>query len=127
MPWRAATEVEDPQPIDVGLEKVGSLYPNLAPDVLAFKQAALALRAVPSAEHLARMRDKVARADYAGQIADRLKIDSHIVREELKRTAANRQPAMDAKRVRAAGVSHGLLYVRGRDRLVCFELIPDKK
>jgi DNA primase len=52
--------------------------------------------------HLARMRDKVARADYAGQIADRLKIDSHIVREELKRTAANRQPSMDSKRVRAA-------------------------
>ena len=52
--------------------------------------------------HLARMRDKVARADYAGQIADRLKIDSHIVREELKRTATNRQPLLDAKRVRAA-------------------------
>lgn len=52
--------------------------------------------------HLARLRDKVARADYAGQIADRLKIDSHIVREELKRTATNRQPALDNKRVRAA-------------------------
>jgi DNA primase len=52
--------------------------------------------------HLARLRDKVARADYAGQIADRLKIDSHIVREELKRTATNRQPALDSKRVRAA-------------------------
>jgi len=52
--------------------------------------------------HLARMRDKVARADYAGQIADRLKIDSHIVREELKRTAANRQPSLDTKRVRAS-------------------------
>jgi DNA primase len=52
--------------------------------------------------HLARMRDKVARADYAGQIADRLKIDSHIVREELKRTAANRLPFLDNKRVRAA-------------------------
>jgi DNA primase len=52
--------------------------------------------------HLARMRDKVARADYAGQIADRLKIDSHIVREELKRTATNRQPVLDTKRVRAA-------------------------
>jgi len=52
--------------------------------------------------HLARMRDKVARADYAGQIADRLKIDSHIVREELKRTATNRQHSLDKKRVRAA-------------------------
>jgi DNA primase len=52
--------------------------------------------------HLARMRDKVARADYASQIADRLKIDSHIVREELKRTATNRQPSLDNKRVRSA-------------------------
>jgi len=52
--------------------------------------------------HLARMRDKVARADYAEQIADRLKIDSHIVREELKRTATNRQSVLDSKRVRAA-------------------------
>ena len=52
--------------------------------------------------HLARMRDKVARADYAGQIADRLKVDSNIVREELKRTAINRQPSLDTKRVRAA-------------------------
>src|SRR5712692_3604217 len=52
--------------------------------------------------HLARMRDKVARADYAGQIADRLKIDSHIVREELKRTATNRQHSLDKKRVRTA-------------------------
>ena len=52
--------------------------------------------------HLARMKDKVARADYAGQIADRLKVDSHILREELKRTATNRQPTLDQKRVRAA-------------------------
>ena len=52
--------------------------------------------------HLARMRDKVARADYAGQIADRLKVDSTIVREELKRTAINRQQSLDTRRVRAA-------------------------
>jgi len=52
--------------------------------------------------HLARMRDKVARADYADQIADRLKIDSRVVREELKRTATNRQHSMDNTRVRAA-------------------------
>lgn len=52
--------------------------------------------------HLARMRDKVARADYADQIADRLKVDSRVVREELKRTATNRQPALDKNRVRAA-------------------------
>jgi len=52
--------------------------------------------------HLARMRDKVARADYADQIADRLKIDSRVLREELKRTATNRQQSLDKTRVRAA-------------------------
>jgi DNA primase len=52
--------------------------------------------------HLARMRDKVARADYAEQIADRLKVDSKVIREEIKRVATVRQPAMDAKRLRAA-------------------------
>src|SRR6185369_18068693 len=51
--------------------------------------------------HLARMRDKVARADYADQIADRLKIDSRVVREELKRTATNRQQSLDKTKVRA--------------------------
>ncbi len=52
--------------------------------------------------HLARMRDKVARADYADQIANRLKVDSRVIREELRRTATNRQQALDPKRVRAA-------------------------
>jgi DNA primase len=52
--------------------------------------------------HLARMRDKVARADYADQIANRLKVDSRVIRDELRRTATNRQQALDPKRVRAA-------------------------
>jgi DNA primase len=52
--------------------------------------------------HLARMRDKVARAGYADQIADRLKIDSKVVREELKRTATNRRSTLDKTRMRAA-------------------------
>jgi DNA primase len=52
--------------------------------------------------HLARMRDKVARADHADQLADRLKIDSRTVREELRRTATNRRPALDGQRLRAA-------------------------
>ena len=52
--------------------------------------------------HLARMRDKVARADYADQIADRLKIDSRVVREELKRTATNRRHSLDKKKVRSS-------------------------
>jgi DNA primase len=52
--------------------------------------------------HLARMRDKVARADHADQLADRLKIDSRTVRDELKRTATNRRPALDGQRLRAA-------------------------
>lgn len=52
--------------------------------------------------HLARMRDKVARADYADQIADRFKVDSRVIREEMKRVATNRQQALDPKRLRAA-------------------------
>src|SRR5207302_3803564 len=52
--------------------------------------------------HLARMRDKVARADYADQIADRLKIDSRVVREELRRTATNRQHSLDKRKVRSS-------------------------
>src|SRR5262249_41586673 len=52
--------------------------------------------------HLARMRDKVARADYAEQIADRLKLDSRVVREELKKTATNRRDSLDRKALRAA-------------------------
>jgi DNA primase len=52
--------------------------------------------------HLARMRDKVARADYAAQLADRLKVDSKVVREEMKRVATARQPSMDPARLRAA-------------------------
>jgi DNA primase len=53
--------------------------------------------------HLARMRDKVARADYADQIADRLKVDSRVIREEMKRVATNRQTSLDQKRLRASG------------------------
>ena len=52
--------------------------------------------------HLARMRDKVARADYAEQIANRLRVDSRIIREEIKRVATSRQSTMDSKRLRAA-------------------------
>jgi DNA primase len=52
--------------------------------------------------HLARMRDKVVRADYAEQIADRLKVDSRVVREELKRTATNRREALDNRALRKA-------------------------
>ncbi|HWP43525.1 MAG TPA: DNA primase [Blastocatellia bacterium] len=52
--------------------------------------------------HLARMRDKVLRADYADQIADRLKVDSRVIREELKRVAINRQQSLDPVRLRVA-------------------------
>ncbi|HKV40236.1 MAG TPA: DNA primase [Blastocatellia bacterium] len=50
--------------------------------------------------HLVRMPDKVGRADYAEQIADRLKVDSRIIREELKRAATTRNQALDPKRLR---------------------------
>ncbi|MFP5263261.1 MAG: DNA primase [Blastocatellia bacterium] len=52
--------------------------------------------------HLARMRDKVARADYADQIADRLKVDSRVIREELRHVATSRRQALDPQRLRAA-------------------------
>lgn len=52
--------------------------------------------------HLVRMRDKVERADYAAQLADRFKVDSRIIREEIKRAATNRHGALDQKRLRAA-------------------------
>ena len=52
--------------------------------------------------HLARMRDKVARADYADQIANRLKVDSRVIRDEMRRVAVNRQQTLDPKRLRVA-------------------------
>jgi DNA primase len=52
--------------------------------------------------HLIRMRDRVERAEYADQIANRLKVDSRIIREEIKRAASARQPNLDSKRMLAA-------------------------
>jgi DNA primase len=52
--------------------------------------------------HLARMKDRVARAEYAEQIADRLKVDSKVIREEVKRVAIARQRSLDQGRLRAA-------------------------
>lgn len=52
--------------------------------------------------HLARMPDKVARADYAEQVANRLKVDSRVMRDEMKRVAVNRQQSLDPKKMRAA-------------------------
>ncbi|MBI3654442.1 MAG: DNA primase [Acidobacteria bacterium] len=52
--------------------------------------------------HLARMPDKVARADYAEQLANRLKVDSRVIRDDMKRVAVNRQQTLDPKKVRAA-------------------------
>ncbi|HEU4390837.1 MAG TPA: DNA primase [Blastocatellia bacterium] len=52
--------------------------------------------------HLVRMRDKVERADYAAQLADRFKVDSRIIREEIKRAASERRLSLDAARIRTA-------------------------
>ena len=52
--------------------------------------------------HLARMPDKVARADYAEQVANRLRVDSRVIRDEMRRVAVNRKDALDPRRVRAA-------------------------
>jgi DNA primase len=51
--------------------------------------------------HLVRMPDKVARANYAEQIADRLRVDSRLIREELKRAATDKRQSLDSKRIRS--------------------------
>jgi outer membrane protein assembly factor BamB len=43
------------------------------------------------------------------------------------RDASSGQPVLRYPCWAAPILSHGLLYVRGRDRLVCFELIPEKR
>ena len=52
--------------------------------------------------HLGRMRDRVERLEYAAQIASRLKVDSRIIRDEMKRVAISRRQSLDAKRIRTA-------------------------
>jgi DNA primase len=51
--------------------------------------------------HLVRLPDKAARADYAAQLADKLKVDSRIIREEIKRAATDRHPALDPRRLKS--------------------------
>ena len=51
--------------------------------------------------HLARMRDRFERLEYAEQIADRFKVDSRQIREELKRTATSGKTNLDQKRLTA--------------------------
>jgi DNA primase len=51
--------------------------------------------------HLVRMPDKVARANYAEQIADRFKVDTRIIREELKRAATDKRQSLDPRRIRS--------------------------
>ncbi|MBI4851254.1 MAG: DNA primase [Acidobacteria bacterium] len=48
---------------------------------------------------LSKMRDRVERSVYADQIADRLKIEARVVREELKRAATNKLPQLDLSKV----------------------------
>ncbi|HYP25804.1 MAG TPA: DNA primase [Blastocatellia bacterium] len=52
--------------------------------------------------HLARMRDRFERLEYAAQIADRFKVDSRTIREELKRTATSGKTNLDQKRLTAS-------------------------
>lgn len=48
---------------------------------------------------LSKMKDRVERSIYADQIADRLKIEGRVVREELKRAATNKLPQLDLEKV----------------------------
>lgn len=52
--------------------------------------------------YLSKLSDRIERAEYAEQIADRLKIEGKVVREELKRAAVNRQPLLDPVKVAPA-------------------------
>jgi DNA primase catalytic core len=49
--------------------------------------------------HLVRMRDKVERLDYAEQLAHRFKVDSAVIRQELKRAATERRGSLNPKRL----------------------------
>jgi DNA primase len=51
--------------------------------------------------HLVRLPDKVGRADYAAQIGDKLKVDSRLIRDELKRAASDRRQSLDARRMKS--------------------------
>jgi DNA primase len=48
---------------------------------------------------LVKVRDRIERAEYAEQIADRLKLDGGVVREELKRAAAGKRQQLDPRKV----------------------------
>jgi hypothetical protein len=51
-----------------------------------------------------------------------------VSRVDLKRTEEGEEATLLQYPAWAAPVlSHGLLYLRGRDRLVCLEVIPEKK
>jgi DNA primase len=52
--------------------------------------------------YLSKLKDRIERAEYAEQIADRLKIEGKVVREELKRAALNRQTLLDPVKVAPA-------------------------
>lgn len=52
--------------------------------------------------YLAKVRDRIERVEYAAQVADRLKLEERIVREELKRAAAGKRQQMDARKLMAA-------------------------
>src|SRR5581483_4937518 len=51
--------------------------------------------------YLVKVRDKIERSEYAGRVADRLKLEDRVVREELKRAVAGRQEQLDESALRA--------------------------
>jgi hypothetical protein len=51
-----------------------------------------------------------------------------VSRVDLKRTEEGEEvPLLQYPAWAAPVLSHGLLYLRGRDRLICLEVIPEKK
>jgi hypothetical protein len=66
------------------------------------------------------MKDRVERSVYADQIADRLKIEGKVIREELKRAANNKLPQIDL-----AKVTSSIRVLPGESRLLEILLVRE--
>jgi DNA primase len=77
---------------------------------------------------LSKMRDKIERATYAEQIADRLKIEGRVIREELKRAAVGKLPQLDlgkvAPAIRVLPAEKQLLKILFFDESLRYSMLP---
>jgi DNA primase len=77
---------------------------------------------------LAKVRDRIERADYAGRIADRLKIDDKVVREELQKIALGQRSRIDSQKLapppQLLPVEKRLLKILLANAPLCAQLMP---